>query len=149
MVNLKRKEKRMCEGHLIITDFKKLNPADFEPLYHFVSKAELREEIILLSAKGILYINSRDAISEFLSKVLEFVMKENTKTLKKYRRELKNKYPAVKGFDDWGKIAKKEGCGSKDSLECLIMLLIPIERKRRKFEFDYYGQVRLPKNESM
>ena len=77
-----KKEKRMCEGRLIITDFKKLNPADFEPLYHFVSKAELREEIILLSAKGILYINSRDAISEFLSKVLEFVMKENTKTLK-------------------------------------------------------------------
>ena len=142
MVNLKRKEKKICEGRLIVTDFKKLNPADFEPLYHFVSKAELREEIIL-------YINSRDAISEFLSKVLEFVMKENTKTLKKYRRELKNKYPAVKGFDDWGKIAKKEGCGSKDSLECLIMLLIPIERKRRKFEFDYYGQVRLPQNESM
>lgn len=144
-----KKGKGLCEGRLILTDFKKLNPADFEPLYHFASKSELREEVVLLSVKGILYVNSRETISEFLTKVLEFIMKENMKTLKKYRRELKNKYPAVKGFEDWGEIAKKEGCGSKDSLECLIMLLIPIEQKRRKAELNYYGQVRLPQKESI
>lgn len=144
-----RKEKRMCEGKLIVTDFKKLNPADFEPLYHFNSKSELREEVVLMSIKGILYVNSREAISEFLTKVLEFIMKENMKTLKKYRRELKNKYPTIKSFADWGEVAKKGGCGSRDSLECLIMLLIPIEQKRRKAELNYYGQVRLPQNETM
>lgn len=144
-----KKEKKMCEGWLVLTDFKKLNPADFEPLYHFTSKSELREETVLLSVKGILYVNSRDEIGEFLSKVFEFIMKENMKTLKKHQRELKSKYPTVKSFTDWGEIAKKEGCGSKVSLECLIMLLIPIERKRRKAELNYYGQIRVSQNEDI
>lgn len=139
-----KKEKRMCEGRLIVTDFKKLNPADFEPLYHFNSRSELREEVVLQSIKGIIYINSRSNISGFLSKVFEFIMKESTKTLKNYQRELKDKHPTVKSFTDWGEIAKREGCGSKVSLESLIKLLIPIERKRRQAELDYYGQVRLP-----
>lgn len=144
-----KKEKRMCEGRLIVTDFKKLNPADFEPPYHFNSKSELREEAILMSIKGILYVNSREAISEFLTKVLEFLMKESTKALKNYQRELKNKYPTVKNFVDWAEIAKREGCGSKDSTQSLIKLLIPIERRRRRFEFDYYGRTGLPQNENV
>lgn len=144
-----KKEKRMCEGRLILIDFKKLDPADFEPLYHFTSKSELREEIVLQSIKGVIYINSRNGASEFLAKIFEFVMKESTKALKTHQRELKSKYPAAKSFDDWGKIAKREGCGSKDSIECLVKLLIPIERKRRQFEFNYYGQVRLPQNENI
>lgn len=144
-----RKEKRMCEGRLIVADFKRLNPADFEPLYHFNSKSELKEEIILQSIKGIIYINSRSDSNEFLSKIFEFLMKESTRALKNYQRELKSKYPSVKSFNSWAEIAKREGCGSKDSLQSLIKLLIPIERKRRRMELDYYGQVRLPQNESL
>lgn len=144
-----RKEKRMCEGKLIVTDFKKLNPADFEPLYHFTSKSELREEIILQSIKGIIYINSRRDSDEFLSKIFEFLMKESTKNLKNYQRELRDKYPSVKSFNDWTEIAKRDGCGSKDSIQSLIKLLIPIERKRRRMEFNYFGQSILPQNETM
>lgn len=143
------KQEKMCEGRLIITDFKKLNPADFEPLYHFTTKSELRGEIILQSIKGVIYINSRSDTSEFLSKIFEFLMKESTRALKNYQRELKSKYPSVKSFNSWAEIAKREGCGSKDSLQSLIKLLIPIERKRRRMELDYYGQVRLPQNESL
>lgn len=133
-----RKEEKMCEGRLIITDFKKLNPADFEPLYHFNSKSELREETILQSIKGIIYINSRSDSAEFLAKIFEFLMKESAKSLKDYQRELKSKYLGVKNFTDWAQIAKREGCGSDDSLQSLIKLLIPVERKRRRMEFDYY-----------
>lgn len=138
-----KKEKRMCEGRLIVTDFKKLNPADFEPLYHFNSKSELKEEAVLQSVKGVIYINSRNDSSDFLAKIFEFLMKESGKALKNYQRELKSRYPSVKSFTDWAEIAKREGCGSKNSVQSLIKLLIPIERKRRKIELDYYGQVRL------
>ena len=144
-----KKEKKMCEGRLIVTDFKKLNPEDFEPLYHFNSKSELREEVVLQSMKGIIYVNSRNGSSELLSKVFEFLMGENMKSLKRNQRELKNKYPAVKSFTDWAEIAKREGLGSKDSIQCLVMLLTPIERKRRRAELNYYGQVRLPQNENL
>lgn len=138
-----KKEKKMCEGRLIVTDFKKLNPADFEPLYYFNSKSELREEVVLQSIKGVIYINSRNGSVDFLAKIFEFLMKETTKSLKNYQRELKSKYPTVKSFTDWAEIAKWGGCGSKDSIQSLIKLLIPIERKRRRIELDYYGQVRL------
>lgn len=144
-----RKEKRMCEGKLIVTDFKKLNPADFEPLYHFNSKSELKEEVVLQSIKGVIYINSRSDTSEFLSKIFEFLMKESTRALKNYQRELKSKYPSVKSFNSWAEIAKREGCGSKDSIQSLIKLLIPIERKRRRFEFDYYDRIRVSQNETI
>ena len=144
-----KKRKRMCEGRLIVADFKKLNPADFEPLYHFNSKSELREEVFLQSIKGVIYINSRNGSADFLAKIFEFLMKATAKELKNYQREFRSRYPAVKSFEDWGEIAKKEGCGNKDSLQSLIKLLIPIERKRRKIEFDYFGQTRLSQNEDM
>lgn len=149
MVNLKRKEKRMCEGRLIVTDFKKLNPADFEPVYHFKSKAELREEVALLSIKGIIYINNRSDTSDFMAKIFEFLMKESTKSLKKYQRELKSAHPAVKSFEDWAKIAKREGCGSKESIECLIKLLIPTERQRRRAELNYFSQTRVSQGDNI
>lgn len=136
---ISKKEKKMCEGRLIVTDFKKLNPADFDPLYHFDSKSEFTEEIILQSIKGVIYINSRDDISEFLSEIFSFLMKQSITALKNYLRQLKSKYPSVKNFEDWAKIAEREGFGSEDSVQSLIKLLIPIERKRRKMELDYYG----------
>lgn len=127
-----------------MTDFKNLNPTDFEPLRHFASKSELREEIVLMTIKGIIYINSKSGSEDMLSKIFELLMKESMKSLKKNQRELKNKYPTVKSFADWGEIAKRNGIKSKDSIQCLIKLLIPIERKRRQAELAYYGQVRLP-----
>lgn len=135
MVGFKSKEKRLCGGKLIVTNFKRLNQKDF-PAYD-----NLMEELAVFSPDGKAYVNTKMWGCDLVSGIFEVLIQESKGTLKKLKKEFSEKYPRVKDFDSWGEWAKSDGCtDNKEITESLAMLLIPIELKRREIEAGYYGK---------
>ena len=133
MVKTGQKEKVLCGGKLVVTNFKKLNPKMFAPLHNF-TKQELNK------AAGV---NTEVKGYELFFGTLELLMQENRATLEQYEKEYGKKFPDVKNFDDWAEWsekAQKEG-RQKDSVYSFAVLVIPIELKRRAIEKGYYGKI--------
>lgn len=133
------RRKTVCNGKIVIVDFRKLNPRDFEPIHH-LDKKGIREELALCAQDGKIYINSRHEGAEILSDVLELLMKENKSTLLEYQDFIGRQYPNIKSFDDfitWS----ENNTNAEDRMQVFAILTIPIELQRRKIEQLYNGKI--------
>lgn len=139
MVKTGQKEKVLCGGKLIVTNFKKLNPRFFAPLQNFTRK-ELIKQFALCMPDGKIYVNAAERVCDLVSGVLEVLMQESRAALEEYEREYGKKYPHIKNFDDWAawmEKAQKEG-QENDIMYAFAVLMVPIELNRRKIEKAYY-----------
>lgn len=132
--NKKKKdvERVLANGKIIITDFKYLNPDDFN--YCVKTKEELKEQLALLSPDGKLFVNSAQKGHEVISQIFQLLIPETKQTLNEYIKIYKKQYYYIKTFDDWTKMQADD----KERTYALTMLLIPIEIKRREAEWAYY-----------
>ena len=130
---IKKNRKNTQYDMIILTDFKKLDPEDFEAVHGDL--INIRKEIILCSYDGRVYINKRFEGAELLYGVFNALMYENIDTLKEYARECEETYTGIKTFDDW--VVMKDTNVNK--VHALAMLCIPIEMQRRDFVMKYYN----------
>lgn len=138
MVKIRKEEKRLCNGKLIVTDFRKLNPESFPSF----TRKQLRKEFALFMPNGDLYINSRMDGFDLIYPVWEVLMQESRENLEKYQTIFSKRYPNLKSFDDWGPwamAAAKEG-ENREIIESIALLVTPLELKRREIERSYYGE---------
>lgn len=138
MVKFGKKEKEMCNGKLIVTDFRKLSPDDFF-LYEFESKKDFTEQMLLIAHDGKIYINKKEKGIDLIVRIFESLMKQNRRTLREYKKELANRYPKMKTFGEWSGMASRPDRDNNEVIQCLVKLLIPIEVKRREIERNYYS----------
>lgn len=136
----KIKEKRLCGGKLVVTDFKKLNPKEVLPLGDF-NPEHLSEELAFFSPNGTVFVNTRIAGSDVVSGIFEIFIPESRETLQQYQKEYGKKFPNIKSLTDWEEYAKTE-TDSEKVTQVLALLMIPIELKRRAIELGYYGKIR-------
>lgn len=137
MVKIFNKRKKDIErviagGKIIITDFKYLNPDDFN--YCVNTKEELKEQLALLSPDGKLFVNSAQEGHEMIADIFKILIPETKQTLNEYLKIYKKQYYHIKTFNDWAKMQ----ADNKERTYALTMLLIPIEMKRRELEWAYY-----------
>lgn len=136
----KFKEKRLCGGKLVITDFKRLNPeeglflGDFQP-------ERFSEELAAYSVDGKVYINAKINGSDVVAGIFKIFIPESRETLKQYQEEYGKKFANIKNFTDWEKYARAE-TDSEKVTQALAVLMVPIELKRRAIESAYYGKIR-------
>lgn len=71
------RKKTLCNGKIVIVNFKKLKPQDFEPIHHLDAKS-IKEELALCSADGRIYINSKQRWCKLVSSLFEILMKETS-----------------------------------------------------------------------
>ncbi len=135
MVKLSKRKEVLANGKVIITDFKDLEPLDFQPLY-CLSKEELRNEMILCAPNGNLFVNRKKDGYEFVAKMFETLIAESRTTLLEYEREYKKIYSNIKTFDDWLAWARTEPNKEEIPL-AMAVLLVPVELKRREIERKY------------
>jgi hypothetical protein len=139
-MKLKNKEKRLCGGKLIVTDFKRLNPKEVLPLGDF-NPEQLSEELAFFTPDGTIFINTRIAGSNVVSDIFKIFIPESRETLKQYQEEYGKKFANIKNFTDWEKYARAE-TDSEKVTQALAVLMVPIELKRRAIESAYYGKIR-------
>lgn len=136
----KFKEKRLCGGKLVVTDFKRLNPeeglflGDFQP-------ERFSEELAAYSADGKVYINAKINGSDIVAGIFQNLIPESKDTLQQYQKEYGKKFPNIKTFTDWEAWAQKE-TDNENIVHALAVLMVPLEMKRRSIESSYYGKVR-------
>ncbi len=136
----KFKEKRLCGGKLVVTDFKRLNPeeglflGDFQP-------EQLSEELAFFTPDGTIFVNARIAESAVISGIFQIFIPESRETLQQYQKEYGKKFPNIKNLSDWEKYAQTE-TDSEKVTQALALLMVPIELKRRAIELSYYGKIR-------
>lgn len=140
MVRIWRKEKQSCGGKLIATDFKRLNPKIFYPV-HELTKEDLNKELALYTLDGKIYVNTKIEGWNTVFSMFEILIGQGKETLKEFEKENHKKFPNIKTFDDWAKLAQsaKTDRERNDAMQVLGMLAVPIEIKRRKIEKEYYG----------
>ena len=78
------RKKTLCNGKIVIVNFKKLKPQDFEPIHHLDAKS-IKEELALCSADGRIYINSKQRWCKLVSSLFEILMKETRQVLQEYQ----------------------------------------------------------------
>lgn len=139
-MKLKNKEKRLCGGKLVVTDFKRLNPEEVLPLGDF-NPEQLSEELAFFTPDGTIFINTRIAGSNVVSDIFKIFIPESRETLKQYQEEYGKKFANIKNFTDWEKYARAE-TDSEKVTQALAVLMVPIELKRRAIESAYYGKIR-------
>ena len=139
-MRLKSKEKRLCSGKLIVTDFKRLNPKNLL-LVEDLTSEQLNRELAVCTADGRVYVNIRIAGHELFCGVFENLMSEDIKTLEEFQEIYSEKFSHIKTFSDWGAwTATATEEDDKELTLALAMLLIPTELQRRKIESNYYGK---------
>ena len=52
------RRKTLCNGKIVVINFKKLNPLDFEPVHH-LDERSIKDELALCAPDGRIYINSK------------------------------------------------------------------------------------------
>ncbi len=136
----KFKEKRLCGGKLVVTDFKRLNPeeglflGDFQP-------ERFSKELAAYSADGKVYINAKINGSDIVAGIFQNLIPESKDTLQQYQEEYGKKFPNIKNLSDWETWAKIE-TDSEKIVHALAVLMVPLEIKRRSIESSYYGKIR-------
>lgn len=137
----KFKEKRLCGGKLVVTDFKRLNPkeglflGDFQP-------EQFSEELAAYSADGKVYINAKINGNDVVAGIFQNLIPESKDTLQQYQEEYAKKFPNIKNLSDWEAWAKIE-TDSEKIVHALAVLMVPLEMKRRSIESAYYGKIRV------
>ncbi len=121
-------------GKIVLTDFKKLNPKDFEPLYH-CTRQQLKEIPFLLSRDGRWLVNKREPNSEELGSILEIIVWELKDTLILFRSEILERFPQIKDFED---IALMKDNSPEEQINVIVALLTPMEIQRRQIERAYW-----------
>lgn len=134
-----RTEKTLCNGKIVIVNFKKLKPQDFEPIHHLDAKS-IKEELALCSADGRIYINSKQRWCKLVSSLFEILMKETRQVLQEYQEFISKKYPNIKTFDDFILWSEQNEDGEA-RMQVFTLLAIPIELQRRKIEQAYNGKI--------
>ena len=133
------RKKTLCNGKIVIVNFKKLKPQDFEPIHHFDAKS-IRDELALCSPDGHIYINSKHRWSRLVSSLFEILMKETKQVLHEYQEFISKKYPNIKTFDDFIVWSEQNEDGEA-RMQVFTLLAIPIELQRRKIEQAYNGKI--------
>lgn len=129
----------LCNGKIVIVNFKKLKPQDFEPIHHLDAKS-IKEELALCSADGRIYINSKQRWCRLVSSLFEILMKETKQVLQEYQEFISKKYPNIKTFDDFILWSEQNEDGEA-RMQVFTLLAIPIELQRRKIEQAYNGKI--------
>ena len=129
----------LCNGKIVIVNFKKLKPQDFEPIHHLDAKS-IKEELALCSADGRIYINSKQRWCKLVSSLFEILMKETRQVLQEYQEFISKKYPNIKTFDDFILWSEQNEDGEA-RMQVFTLLAIPIELQRRKIEQAYNGKI--------
>ncbi len=138
-MKIRNKEKRLCGGKLVITDFKKMNQKNLLLIQDYTPE-QLDEELAVCTAEGKIYINSRMEGNEMVFGIFENIMPENSVTLDGYIKEIKIRLPEIrkiKNFEDWAAWAATEQDKEK-IVHALAVLIVPLELKRRLIESSYY-----------
>lgn len=133
------RRKTLCNGKIVIVNFKKLKPQDFEPIHHLDAKS-IKEELALCSADGRIYINSKQRWCKLVSSLFEILMKETRQVLQEYQEFISKKYPNIKTFDDFILWSEQNEDGEA-RMQVFTLLAIPIELQRRKIEQAYNGKI--------
>lgn len=133
------RKKTLCNGKIVIVNFKKLKPQDFEPIHHLDAKS-IKEELALCSADGRIYINSKQRWCRLVSSLFEILMKETRQVLQEYQEFISKKYPNIKTFDDFVLWSEQNEDGEA-RMQVFALLAIPIELQRRKIEQAYNGKI--------
>lgn len=133
------RKKTLCNGKIVIVNFKKLKPQDFEPIHHLDAKS-IKEELALCSADGRIYINSKQRWCRLVSGLFEILMKETKQVLQEYQEFISKKYPNIKTFDDFILWSEQNEDGEA-RMQVFTLLAIPIELQRRKIEQAYNGKI--------
>ncbi len=139
-MKLKNKEKRLCNGKLIVISFKKLNPEEGLFLGE-ESPEQFCKELAAYTVDGKVYINTEISLFDVAAGIFETFIPESRETLKQYQIEYGRKFPNIKTFEEWGKYAKTEADNEK-IVQALAVLMVPLEMKRRSIESSYYGKIR-------
>lgn len=118
-----KKEKELCGGKLVLTNFK---------------KKKIDAEIFSISPNGTLFLdNSFEGIELFVS-IFEAFIPVRRYVLDQYGKRYRKMYPKLKSFDDLSTCAAAEKDKTKIA-HMIATLLIPIEIKRREIERTYYS----------
>ena len=133
------RKRTLCNGKIVIVNFKKLKPQDFEPIHHLDAKS-IKEELALCSADGRIYINSKQRWCKLVSSLFEILMKETRQVLQEYQEFISKKYPNIKTFDDFILWSEQNEDGEA-RMQVFTLLAIPIELQRRKLEQAYNGKI--------
>lgn len=133
------RKKTLGNGKIVIVNFKKLKPQDFEPIHHLDAKS-IKEELALCSADGRIYINSKQRWCRLVSSLFEILMKETKQVLQEYQEFISKKYPNIKTFDDFILWSEQNEDGEA-RMQVFTLLAIPIELQRRKIEQAYNGKI--------
>lgn len=132
------KTKKYANGTVLVTDFNKLNPDIFKPLYDF-DKKQLKEQSILCTPNGKLYINRKWQGADTVAEMFELLIRENKANLLQFQQVYQEKFPNIKTFDDWKTM---QGTDS-DKMLAFAMLSVPVELKRREITLQYNGKISL------
>lgn len=139
-MKVRNKEKRLCCGKLVVTNFKKLNPESFKFL-EISQKKQIKKELAICAPNGDIYINTAFKEYECIANIFEAVMQENKETLIVYIEHIKNQFPELRDintFEEWGTYAAEQ-TNAKKIVYSLAILIIPLELERRKIENKYYS----------
>ena len=123
-----------CGGKVLVVDFSKLKEEDF-PHVDF-KDVNLQEEWALPAVDGKLYVNKNMIDAEqFLIPILEILMNNSYKDLKKFEKVYRRKYRNL-SLNNLAEFMKNSD--DKSIAEGVYYLLIPTERTRRFIERNYY-----------
>ena len=139
------RRKTLCNGKIVVINFKKLNPLDFEPVHH-LDERSIKDELALCAPDGRIYINSKKNesgigyITADSKESFELLMKETKQTLLEYQIFIGKQYPNIKTFDDFITWSEKNKDG-ESRVQVFTLLMIPIELRRREIEHSYNGKI--------
>lgn len=126
----------LANGKIVICDFRKLNPTDFEPLY-YLNEGQIRKETSLCAPDGRLFVNKKMPGCDAMAEMFAILIREKRETLIEYQEEYQKKFPNIKNFDDFEKMKGADD----EKFQVLAMLAVPAELKRREIEADYNGKM--------
>lgn len=129
--------KRLCDGKLIVTDFKRLNPKNL-PLIQDFTPEQFNKEVAACTITGKIYVNASIEGNDVISGIFENFMTQDIETLNGFQEIYSKKFPHIKNFDVWSTWAAAEE-DSQQITFALAMLMVPVELQRRKIESNYYG----------
>lgn len=133
------KRKKYADGKIIVTNFKKVKPSTFYPIYTY-TKEELKTQLMLCTADGRWFINNEAPGYEFILSVMELLVLESRYTLESYKQTYKGQFKDIT-FENW----KDMQGDSAQKVIALTLLLIPGEIKRRELERAYYIKQKIVK----
>lgn len=120
-----------ANGKILVTDFSELNPDDFPDN----QSPNFEEQLAVLSSDGKVFVNKEKEGYEYLSNILEILIREPRYNLDQFAKHFKKRYPNI-SFSNWSEMQGDD----KEKTCVLAALLIPTEIKRRQIERAYYNK---------